>query len=195
MLKIHLRDINNEITSAWELVFAGLPDVQVSCGNILERPADAIVSPANSFGFMDGGIDAAFVGYFGAALEDSLRAVINEQHYGELPVGQAIVHSTQHANIPFLVCAPTMRVPGEISDTVNVYLAFRAALIAVTSHNRKGASIRTLLVPGMGTGIGQVPVGRAARQMRHAYDTVVGHGSCAAPNGRQILRRHHDLLT
>lgn len=194
MLKIHLRDISKEVTSAWALAFADVPDVHVSCGNILDHPADAIVSPANSFGYMDGGIDAALVGYFGAGLEESLRAVINEEHYGELTVGQAIVLPTQHTDIPFLVCAPTMRVPGEISDTVNVYLAFRAALIALVAHNRKGAPIRTLLVPGMGTGIGQVPPGRAARQMRHAYDTVVGYGSRAVPSGRQILRKHHDLL-
>ena len=41
---------------------------------------------------------------------------------------------------------PTMRVRAEISDTVNVYLAFRAALIALFAHNRAGSPIRTLLV-------------------------------------------------
>ena len=41
---------------------------------------------------------------------------------------------------------PTMRVRAEISDTVNVYLAFRAALIALLAHNRAGSPIRTLLV-------------------------------------------------
>jgi O-acetyl-ADP-ribose deacetylase (regulator of RNase III) len=55
-------------------------------------------------------------------------------------------------------------------------------------------SIRTLLVPGMGPGIGQVPPGRAARQMRHAYDTVIGRGSREAPDARQILRTHRDLM-
>lgn len=195
MLTIHLRDISREVTSAWNVAFADVPEVHVTCGDILERLADAIVSPANSFGYMDGGIDAAFAGYFGAALETSLRAVIFEEHYGELPVGQAIVLPTEDANIPFLVSAPTMRVPADISETVNVYLAFRAALIAVLAHNRTGNPIRSLLVPGMGTGIGQVPPERAARQMRFAYDTVLGHRSHAAPDARQILRKHRELLT
>ena len=143
---------------------------------------------------MDGGIDAAYVGCFGVALADNLRAVINQHHYGELPVGQAIVLPTQDAKVPFLVSAPTMRVPGEISDTVNVYLAFCAALIALVAHNRANDPIRTLLVPGMGTGIGQVPPERAARQMRHAYDTMIGRGGRDAYDARKIPRTHHDLL-
>lgn len=57
MLHSHLRDINAAVAKAWERQFAGLHDVEVSCGDILERRADAIVSPANSFGYMDGGID------------------------------------------------------------------------------------------------------------------------------------------
>jgi O-acetyl-ADP-ribose deacetylase (regulator of RNase III) len=194
MVAIHLRDISKDLTEAWEIAFAHAPSVQVTCGNILDERADAIVSPANSFGYMDGGIDAAYLRYFGFEIETTLRALLVEQHYGELPVGQALVLPTAHPDIPFLVSAPTMRVPGDISDTVNVYLAFRATLIAVLEHNRRERKpIRTVLVPGMGTGIGQVPVTRAARQMRAAYDMVVG-GNSGDRAARQILREHHELL-
>ena len=195
MVAVHLRDISKEVTSAWELAFAGLSQVKVTCGDILDHTADAIVSPANSFGYMDAGVDAALSGYFGARVEDSLRALISEQHYGELPVGQAVIVPTGDAKIPFLVSAPTMRVPGDISETVNVYLAFRATLIAVLAHNREGGNpIRTTLVPGMGTGIGQVPAERAARQMRFAYDSVVGRSSTDGCDARRILRQHWELL-
>jgi hypothetical protein len=57
MLAVHLRDINAGIVKAWEQAFADVPEVHVSRGDIFEHKADAIVSPANSFGFMDGGID------------------------------------------------------------------------------------------------------------------------------------------
>jgi O-acetyl-ADP-ribose deacetylase (regulator of RNase III) len=88
-----------------------------------------------------------------------------------------------------------MRVPGEVSETVNVYLAFRAALIVVLARNRSSEHpIRTVLVPGMGTGIGQVPPGRAARQMRSAYDTVLTHRGSNMFDARRILRQHRDLL-
>jgi hypothetical protein len=68
-LEIHLRDLGRPVVDAWNREFAGIPSVRVSCGDIfstksgpiaandpIDVKADAIVSPANSFGFMDGGI-------------------------------------------------------------------------------------------------------------------------------------------
>lgn len=69
----------------------------------------------------------------------------------------------------FLISAPTMRVPDNIADTVNVYLAFRAALLAVEAS--KG--IQSLLSPALGRGVGSMPVERAARQMYAAYAEVI----------------------
>ena len=67
-----------------------------------------------------------------------------------------------------------MRVPQNISRTVNAYLAFRAALRAVLAFNDlHGQPINTLLVPGLGTSNGFMPPLRAARQMRAAYDIVM----------------------
>jgi len=66
-----------------------------------------------------------------------------------------------------------MRVPDKIGDTVNVYLAFRAALLAVLAHNKGGApSIGTLPALALGTGVGAMPLARAARQMHAAYVSV-----------------------
>nr|WP_283816227.1 macro domain-containing protein [Bradyrhizobium manausense] len=153
------------------------------------------MSPANSFGHMDGGIDLLYSRYFGWELQTNLQAVLAEHHYGELPVGQAIVIATGDERFPFLVSAPTMRVPARIDQTVNVYLAFRAALIAVLSHNADAdVTIQSLLVPGLGTGIGAMPPARAARQMRLAYDSILA----PAPDrrgARAILREHHELLS
>ena len=44
-----------------------LRNTQISEGDIFEGgpEADAIVSPANSFGFMDGGIDMVYSRHFG----------------------------------------------------------------------------------------------------------------------------------
>ncbi len=196
MLKIHLRDISTPIVKAWEQAFAGIADVIVSQGDIFAHSADAIVSPANSFGHMDGGIDLLYSRHFGWELEAKLKALLRERHFGELPVGRAVVLATGHDSIPYLVSAPTMRVPASISDTLNVYLAFRAALIAVHMHNANGAApISSLLVPGLGTGIGAVPPERAARQMRAAYSAILeGHG--AKPrDARAILGEHHQLLS
>lgn len=196
MLAVLLRDISAGIVKAWEQAFADVPEVNVSRGDIFELKTDAIVSPANSFGFMDGGIDLLYSKYFGWGLQTDLQALLAERHYGELPVGQAVIVATGHDSIPFLVSAPTMRIPADISTTVNVYLAFRAALIAVQSHNAHTKTpIRTLLAPGLGTGIGGVPPAAAARQMRLAYDAIIGDRSIETPSARAILRQHHEMLS
>ena len=196
MLTVHLRDISIEVVEAWRSAFAELVGVHISHGNILDQTADAIVSPANSFGFMDGGIDLHYARHFGWQIETELRDLLAQRHHGELPVGQAVITATGHPELRYLVSAPTMRVPSRIDDTVNVYLAFRAALIAVLMHNKADAApITSLLVPGMGTGIGAVRPGQAARQMRAAYDAIVsGHG-VRSRTARALLGEHHDLLS
>jgi O-acetyl-ADP-ribose deacetylase (regulator of RNase III) len=188
VIEIHLRDIGRSLVDAWSREFAGIPSVTISCGDIfstkaenigpqdpIDITADAIVSPANSFGFMDGGIDAVYTYQFGDGLQQRLQAVIAEAYGGELPVGSAVIVPTYHAAIPWCISAPTMRVPRDVADTVNAYLAFRAALRAVLEHNAGGRPrIERVLCPGLGTAVGRMPVGRCARQMRAAWDRVLG---------------------
>lgn len=196
MFSIHLRDINADLVDAWKLAFVDTPDVQVSHGDIFAERADAILSPANSFGHMDGGIDLLYSRYFGWELQTSLQEALSQQYYGELPVGQAIVLATGHAQIAFLVSAPTMRIPTRIDETVNEYLAFRAALMAVLAYNDgTDDAIQSLLVPGLGTGVGAMPPARAARQMRLAYDSIFTRQPTERRSARAILREHHELLS
>ena len=172
-LDIFLHTFESGMADAWRKLFRGMPAVVIVEGDILEGPCDAVVSPANSFGFMDGGIDLAYRRFFGLDLQSRVQAKIQNESYGELPVGQATVVSTGHDAIPYLVAAPTMRVPDRIEDTVNVYLACRAALLVVLAHNH-GTSrpINSVRVPALGTGIGAMPLARAAHQMHAAYVSV-----------------------
>jgi O-acetyl-ADP-ribose deacetylase (regulator of RNase III) len=192
-IEIHLRDLNKDVVSSWRDEFAGEPRVQVSHGDILSVAADAIVSPGNSFGLMDGGIELIYADFFGGKPLEHLNKILRERHFGELPVGHAVVVPTGHHAIPFLVSAPVARVPRIISETVNVYLAFRAALIAVLAHNKDGRPpVRSLLAPGLGTGAGQMPPRRAARQMRMAYDAIIKGQPLRNRVG--IWREHDELL-
>ena len=173
-LQIILCDSYLPLVESWQAYFPGLPDVSVTCDNLFGLEADALVSPANSFGRMDGGLDAQIVEYLGEDVETEVQAMIRDRHDGELVVGLAEVVITNAAQFPFLVVAPTMRVPQNVSKTVNAYLAFRAALRAVAEFNSlHGDLIQTLLVPGLGTDNGFMPPLRAARQMRAAYDVVM----------------------
>lgn len=178
-MKLHIRDRNHELVEALQVEFQGVADVEVSCGDIFDVTADAIVSPANSFGFMDGGIDLAYSKRFGWELQERLQDTIRRKHAGELPVGQAVIVETYDSAVPWLVSAPTMRVPAVVSDTVNAYLALRAALLAVRVHDQS-PGIETVLAPGLCTAIGRMPPRRAARQLAAAW-AVVALGQTPAP--------------
>jgi O-acetyl-ADP-ribose deacetylase (regulator of RNase III) len=171
-----LRDLNPTIVSAWQTVFAEYSNVDVAAGNILETPADAIISPANSFGYMDGGIDLAYSLFFGWELQHRLQEIIRTEHHGELLIGNAILLETQTPHIPFLLSCPTMRIPEDVSTTMNAFLAFRAALIKVKQHNATAENpIKTLLCPGLGTLTGRISPQNCAMQMMYAYEAVMNN--------------------
>ena len=70
---IFLHTFDSAMAAAWRKAFDDAPCAVVVEGDILEGQFDAVVSPANSFGFMDGGIDLAYRRYFG--LEGSRGAI------------------------------------------------------------------------------------------------------------------------
>ncbi|MCL8208627.1 MAG: macro domain-containing protein [Actinomycetia bacterium] len=162
---------------AWRRAFAGTP-VTVLTGDILATArGGALVSPANSFGWMTGGLDEGIRRTYAVAGVDILtrvQAAICDQAAGELPVGQALVVPTPDGPFTHLVLAPTMRTPRPVPWSLNAYLAFRAALLAVRVWNAAEPEmpVRTLFCPGLATGIGRMPPRRAARQMRAAWDAV-----------------------
>ncbi|RZK92149.1 MAG: phage tail protein, partial [Hymenobacter sp.] len=83
-MHLQLIDTNQDVVTAWEQVFADVPQVSIHCGSIFDYPADALVSPANSFGYMNGGLDFAISKHLGWHLEKDLQRLIREKHYGEL---------------------------------------------------------------------------------------------------------------
>ncbi len=168
--KVILCSRDQRMVLAWEKEFGQYSWVQLIEGDILKQRADAIVSPANSFGCMDGGLDYQLSEFFGWNIQKKLQRRIREKYDGELLVGQAEVVETGKSEIPYMISAPTMRVPMIIQDTVNPYLAMRAVFCAVKEYNASEMGIHSVLIPGLGTGVGEVPFEIAARQMRAGYE-------------------------
>ena len=197
-MKIILADRNEPIIQAWNKYFGDCENITTHHGSIFDHPCDAIVSPANSFGFMDGGIDLALSEYLGWHVQDRLQAIIKEKHHGELLIGQAELVETDHQEFPYLISAPTMRVPMNIKGTVNVYLAARAIFLLIKhgEHPEKGrisSFIHAVAISGLGTGAGKVSPNICARQMRAAYDEVIlGKGHFPQTWGQAHSR--HGLL-
>jgi O-acetyl-ADP-ribose deacetylase (regulator of RNase III) len=174
-LRLSLGDLNAKVVAALADAFAGAEAVEVVEGNLLDLECHAIMSPANSFADMGGGIDKAIDDFHGGAAQKAVMAGIAEHFFGELPVGAALIVELPARRFPFVVAAPTMRVPGGVADTINAYLSLRAPLVAVLRHNKvQGRPIRSLAVPGLCTGVGGMHPAEAAGQMRAAYDAVVG---------------------
>jgi O-acetyl-ADP-ribose deacetylase (regulator of RNase III) len=171
IMKFILIDKNTAVVEAWKKAFANENNVEVLEGDLTAQKVDAIVSPANSFGFMDGGVDWAISDKLGWDLQDALQLQIKDLPEGELLVGKTLVLETGNADIPYLISAPTMRVPMSfnIHNSVNAYLAMKATLIAAIAH----PNITTLAIPGFCTGAGRMLPETAAHQMFMAFEEIV----------------------
>ncbi|HPF37399.1 MAG TPA: macro domain-containing protein [Phycisphaerae bacterium] len=163
-IELILVDRSNDVVDAWRGAFAGNPNVRIQHGDILKFADDAIVSPANSYGYMDGGIDLRYVAYFGVEIQQRVQSAIRRRPEGHLPIGAAVLVSTGDVRIPHLIVTPTMAEPGPVPAS-NAYRALRAALRLVTNETR----IERLYCPGLATGVGQVRPVDAATEMACAF--------------------------
>jgi O-acetyl-ADP-ribose deacetylase (regulator of RNase III) len=203
-VQIVLAAVEEELAEAWHRFCGDLDFIQVHHGSILDVSCDAVVSPANSFGFMDGGIDAIYSRHFGSRLQDTVQAMIRERHHGELLVGNADVVETGDARIPYLIVAPTMRVPMLLADSINAYLAARAVFLLL-KHGRfasgersggpVGERIQRVAVPGLGTGVGQMSPSVCAHQVRTAIDEVLLDRFTPPRTWAEASERHQLLYT
>ena len=177
-LRLVLCAVEDPLAEAWETAADGRREVYTHRGSTLDVPAEAVVSPANSYGWMRGGIDAVYAGAF-PSIEQHVRSAVLAYHGGELPVGQAVIVPTAVAAPAWLISAPTMREQGETlpPDTVHPYLAARAVFRMwrdgrLEDDRPVRAVVSTIAMPGLGTGVGGVPPQVCARQVMAAWDEV-----------------------
>lgn len=130
----------------------------------------AFVSPANSLGDMDGGIDFVLNEMF-PGVEGAVKAAIEAHGLRTargrpfLPVGCAVVVSTHIPDV-FLISAPTMWTPQDVRGTHNAYHAMYSVLEAVVNHPQH---IDRVVMSGLCTGCGMLAPRIAIHQMKRAY--------------------------
>jgi len=177
VLKLVLVDTAPAVAAALRASFGEYEEVSVLQASILDVAHGAVVSPANSYGYMDGGVDAAYAAFFGQQLEKRVLQTIDRDANGMLPVGAALLVETGHARIPFLIVAPTMELPRS-GDATKVFFAMAAVLNLV---NRYPSKLQHVFCPGLGTGVGAVDPEHAASEMASAYGKwKIGHHHPAA---------------
>lgn len=170
-LSVVLRDLNPKVVAAWRSAFADTPEVDVATGSIVDQHVDAWVSPTNSRGRMDGGVDAVIKRHLGAGIQLRVQRAIGDQFAGSLPVGSAVCVPSGATNPKFLISTPTMAQSVEnVRETLNVALACAAAFQAIHMQNaRQPRSIRSVALVGMGAATGKVPPQVCANLMWAGY--------------------------
>lgn len=136
------------------------------------QPGSAVVSPANSLGFMDGGVDYPLSRVMFPGVESALKAEIARR--GELdllgrphlPIGEALAVPTGTPGV-VLVSAPTMWLPQDVRGTHNAYHATYAALRAASA-----AGCERVIFPGMCTGCGRMAPEESMGQVAQACRDV-----------------------
>jgi O-acetyl-ADP-ribose deacetylase (regulator of RNase III) len=169
-MKLYLLDINKHITDLWNLYFKDEPNVEIVLDDFQHfmdtHEVDCVVSPANSYGLMDGGYDLAITKYFGRELPRKVQNYILDHYYGEQPVGTSFLIDTGVKNIK-LIHTPTMRIPSSIKEPMVVYQAMRSTLITALEHD-----IKSIVIPAFGGRCGMMDPQELCELMYEGYKQI-----------------------
>lgn len=127
-------------------------------GDITQIDCDAIINPANSFGYMGGGVAGAIKRAGGREIE---KEAVNK---APIVVGEAIATTAGDLACKYVIHAPTMKRPAMRTSVENIEQATQAALKLAEKLD-----LHCIAIPGMGTGVGRVPQEKAAK----AITTIV----------------------
>ena len=193
MPRLTFINLTEESLKPFRIQFANTQGVDFIKGNITEYmdQYDCIVSPANSYGIMDGGIDKA-ISYYFPNVRENVKKVIDSRFHGEQPVGTSVLVDTgptvRNGPSKILAHTPTMRIPKNLANSENAYLAFKALLCEIKRYNKlseesfnKKITIRSQNYPKINSvlctsfcnGSGDMPINRSAIQMKLAYKHVM----------------------
>ena len=169
-------DYNKEIVDAYmkELKpYESIYNIKYDVGDIkhviTRNKCTCIVSPANSFGTMNGGIDLWISKMFPDIQKNVYHYIKLHSWYKSqtgipcIPVGESALCESGSDICPYIIIAPTMFKPSDIRYTDNVYKAFISILD--NFYNRSFI----IAIPGLGTGVGCLSPIECAKQVALAF--------------------------
>ncbi|MDO5478506.1 MAG: macro domain-containing protein [Clostridia bacterium] len=169
-MKIYLLDIEKLMILSWEKYFGKEKDVEIIHADfesfMKTHKVDAVVSPANSFGLMDGGYDLAITDWFGESLQKKVQKYIIENYFGEQIVGTSFITDIPGSDVR-LIHTPSMRVPDIIEDASVVYQCMRSTLMTALKNG-----VEIIVIPAFGCGTGMLKEDDVARMMYFAYRQI-----------------------
>ncbi len=172
-MKIYLLDNNPVICKTWDLYFNGESDVEIVCDEFKHfmdtTDVECIVSPANSFGKMDGGYDLAISEWFAWKQQSLVKEYISKHYYGEQPVGTSFILDTGIKGKK-LIHTPTMRTPGSIKEPLIVYQCMRTTLMLALNNG-----INSIVIPAFGGLCGGLSPQVICELMWKGYEQVLNY--------------------
>jgi O-acetyl-ADP-ribose deacetylase (regulator of RNase III) len=169
-MKLHLVSLDRDFIAAATDLFGNRATCEVRDIKTIPRKGTAFVSPANSFGVMDGGIDLILSRDMFPDCEQRIRKMI--RCLGGQPmlrVGSAIWLPVETTTA--LIVAPTMIIPHDVADTQNAYWAFIAILMTMARIEKMSSgTVQTLVCTSLCCGVGRMDPEQSAIQMRRAWD-------------------------
>jgi len=176
-MKLHLVDLHDSIVDVakelgWKIELHNSTDIKT----IPLITGSAFVSPANSLGYMDGGVDYVLSRVMFPEIEKKLKNKIKE--LGDqtllgrpfLQIGKALTIETQIPNV-FLIAAPTMWLPQNVNCTNNAY----HAMYTVLKEASQKPEITDIYFTGFCTGYGKIEPKIAVEQMKMAHDDFISN--------------------
>ncbi|MBN2459302.1 macro domain-containing protein [Candidatus Woesearchaeota archaeon] len=138
-----------------------IPDIIVKNSSITTCEVEAIVNPANSFGYMGGGVAGVIKKVGGDIIEEEAISK------APIQVGEAAITGAGDLVCKKVIHAPTMHNPAERTDPHKVFCATKAALELADNEG-----FRSIAIPGMGTGVGGLKKTEAAKSMLKAIKSI-----------------------
>ena len=197
-MKLIFVDNDRHFMAVAQEIFAGDNTVEFQPVNYPwhEAEFDVVISPANSFGLMDGGFDLALINHYGLEVEEQIQKMVIQEYGGEQPIGTSkLVYAN---NGQYIAHTPTMRLPEQVDGTDHIYVAFRAALRACETI-RTWSFSPVVATTGLGTGCGRALPRIAARQMQlawehhHAAPPVIPGDANRSANWERVRNRYREI--
>ncbi|EJU01146.1 macro domain-like protein [Dacryopinax primogenitus] len=182
-----LLDRQGELHEAWKTALDKyLPGAIGSCVTLLQKDIrdagtyDCVVSPANSYGIMDGGIDLYIaraispgdmmpvIRVVQAHLYTHYRGYISPGQCTLVPLLEGLCGEENVLKCKYVAVLPTMRVPERIDwQREIVYECMWNLLLSLDAHNSAPGEgkIETVVMSGLGTGVGGISPHKCAEQM------------------------------